>query len=214
MLRVLISALLVVVAISALRVRPAGHGADSPKFVAPDVPDLTIKTRRTIDHPNSTIETELLNLKGAWQRRTQILDFPPTIPSVRTRRHVAITRCDERRAIDLNEEARTYASVPLADMAEHARRFRLTTPRRPAVLTPADVQIVIDSVDNRRAAPDRPLHRAPCDHDDDDRAQLWGEDSCEQSRRGWLVHRRAAGELLGLEGPALKRVPLGGACTR
>src|ERR1700675_3264312 len=107
MLLVRISALLAFVVVTAVRVGPVEQAGGFPRFVVADFPDLAIKTRRTLDHPHSTIETEIVNLKGAWQRREQIFDFPATIPTAHTQKHVAITRCDERRTLELNEEART-----------------------------------------------------------------------------------------------------------
>jgi hypothetical protein len=148
MSRIWNSAPLVFVVVTAVGLRPAGQSAGFPTFVVPDVPDLTIKTQRTMDHPNSTIETEIVNLKGAWQRREWTVHFPSTIPGAHTQQHVAITRCDERRIVELNEETRTYASVPIEDMTEHVRRLRLTAGRRPQpVPTGADVKVIIDSVD-------------------------------------------------------------------
>ena len=40
----------------------AGADEDYPKFVVPNVPDLTIKTRETIDLPQSTVRTNILLL--------------------------------------------------------------------------------------------------------------------------------------------------------
>jgi hypothetical protein len=143
-----ISVLLVSVTATAVPVGSNEQAGGFPKFVVADFPDLTIKTRRTFDHPNSTIETEIVDLKGAWQRREQILDFPPNIPTAHTHKHVAITRCDDRRILELNEETRTYASMPIEDMAVHVRGLRLAAGRRPqAVLTGADVKVTIDAVD-------------------------------------------------------------------
>jgi hypothetical protein len=137
----------VFVTATAVPIGPAGQDG-FPRFVVADFPDLTIKTRRTIDRSNSTIETEILNLKGAWQRRERILDFPATIPAAHTVKYVAITRCDERRTLELNEDARTYASTSIADMAAHVRRLWLAAGRRPqAVTTGADVKVIVDSVD-------------------------------------------------------------------
>ena len=145
MLLVRISSLLVLAAVTAVCAEQAGG---FPRLVVADVPDLTIKTRRTLDRPNSTIETEIVNLKGPWQRREEILDFPATIPNAHTQRHVAITRCDERRTLQLNEEARTYSSTSIEDMAVYERRLRLTVRRMPqAVPAGADVKISVDSVD-------------------------------------------------------------------
>jgi hypothetical protein len=143
-----ISGLLAFVVVTALRVSPVARAGGFPEFVVPDVPDLTIKTRRTIDHPSSTIVTEIVNLKGAWQRREQVFDFPAIIPTAHTQKHVAITRCDERRTLELNEESRTYASTAIEDVAAHERRLRLAAGRGPqAVLIGTEVKITVDAVD-------------------------------------------------------------------
>ena len=91
----------------------AGADGDQPKFVVPNVPDLTIKTRETIDLPQSTVQTNTLYFKGAWQRRELHLQFPSALPAQRTVRHSTITRCDERRTLELNHEARLYGWSPL-----------------------------------------------------------------------------------------------------
>jgi hypothetical protein len=144
-----ISALLVFVMATVVRVGPVEPAGGFPRFVVADFPDLTIKTRRTIDHPDSTVETQIVNLKGAWQRREQILDFPTAIAAAHTVKHVVITRCDERRRLELNEEARIYSSAPIEDMTAHERLMRLAAGRRPqaVLLTGADVKIIVDAVD-------------------------------------------------------------------
>jgi len=63
MLRIPIPALLLFVIIASVPERAAGRPAGIPKFVVPDVPDLTIWTRRTADRPNSTIVTEIVRPK-------------------------------------------------------------------------------------------------------------------------------------------------------
>jgi hypothetical protein len=65
----------------------AGADEDYPKFVVPNVPDLTITTRETIDLPQSTVRTNILYFKGAWQRRELYLQFPSALPAQRTVRH-------------------------------------------------------------------------------------------------------------------------------
>src|SRR4029453_8398892 len=90
----------------------AGADRDDPRFVVPNVPDLTIKTRETIDLPQSTVQTNTLYFKGAWRRRELSLRFPSALPAQRTARHSAIPRCDERRILELNHEARLYAWSP------------------------------------------------------------------------------------------------------
>ena len=91
----------------------AGADGDDPKFVVPNVPDLIVKTRETIDLPQSTVRTNTLYFKGAWQRRELYLQFPSALPAQRTVRHATITRCDERRTLELNHDARLYGWSPL-----------------------------------------------------------------------------------------------------
>ena len=125
----------------------SGQTTAFPKFVVPAVPDVTIKTRRTIDHPNSTVETEILFLKRAWQRRERILQFPPTANTT-VAPYITITRCDDRRTLELNPEARTFASSAIEEMTEHVQRQRAAASSRPPIIsTGANVKITIDSVD-------------------------------------------------------------------
>src|SRR5207249_4818858 len=56
----------------------AAESTESPRLVVPDVRDVTIKTRRSFDAPGSTVVTDILYLKGPWQRREEILEFPKT----------------------------------------------------------------------------------------------------------------------------------------
>src|SRR4029434_2878015 len=77
---------------------------DYPKFVVPNVRDLTIQTRETTALPQSTVQTNTVYFKGAWQRRDLYLQFPSPLPAQRTARHSTIIRCDERRTLELNHE--------------------------------------------------------------------------------------------------------------
>ena len=101
----------------------------------PNFSDLTIKTRRN-DSVDSAVET--LYLKGSKQRREYSRDKP-----FRTT-FVSISRCDERKRIDLNEEARVYAELPIIDWSEQRKRAR---PVPPTEMTGAEVTITIDSID-------------------------------------------------------------------
>jgi hypothetical protein len=94
---------------AAAGIYPAAVGG-YPGFVVPNVPDLTIKTRETIDRPQSTVQTNTLYFKGAWQRRDLYLQFPSALPAQGTVRLATIIRCDERRTLELNHEARLYVS--------------------------------------------------------------------------------------------------------
>jgi len=126
----------------------AEGGRGFPKFVVPNVPDLTIKTRETIDLPQSTVQTNTLYFKGAWQRRELDLQFPSALPAQRTLRHATITRCDERRTLELNHEARLYGSSPLNFIGWDpywVRPWWRKSPEPPAA--GADVKITINTVD-------------------------------------------------------------------
>jgi hypothetical protein len=125
----------------------SGQTTGFPKFVVPDVPDVTIKTRQTIDHPDSTVQTETVFLKHAWHRRERMLQFPSTAQT-KSAAYISIVRCDERRMLELNPEARTFASWPIADPKTYEQRLRaITSGRSPVVATGANVTITIDSVD-------------------------------------------------------------------
>jgi len=45
--------------LAAVRVWPAGQIGEHLRFVVPDAPDVTIKTRRTFDQPDSTIVSDV-----------------------------------------------------------------------------------------------------------------------------------------------------------
>jgi hypothetical protein len=130
----------------------AVQSAALPKVAAPAVPDVTIKTRQTFDHQNSSIATTIVYLKGARQRRENIVDWPPQVSartgSKRTRMGTHITQCDQRRTVLLNEEAKTYAYSPIEDPSVYLRRA-LTAASRPPPPEPSggDVTITIDAVD-------------------------------------------------------------------
>ena len=125
----------------------AGAYEDYPKFVVPNVPDLTIKTRETVELPQSTVQTNTLYFKGAWQRRDLHLQFPSALPAQRTVRHSTITRCDERRILELNHEARLYGLVA-AQPHRHVYRLRSWWwERREPAAAGADVKIIVNTVD-------------------------------------------------------------------
>src|SRR5207247_7491476 len=84
----------------------AAESTESPRLVVPDVRDVTIKTRRSFDAPGSTVVTDILYLKGPWQRREEIVEFPKNTGVGTVRRYVTIVRCDERRVTQLNHAAR------------------------------------------------------------------------------------------------------------
>jgi hypothetical protein len=126
----------------------AGADEDHRKFVIPNVRDLTIKTRETIDLPQSTVQTTTLHFKGAWQRRELYLQFPSAFSPQRTVRHATITRCDERRILELNHESCLYGWSPRNFIARDVYWVRSRSRERPE--PPAagpEVKIIINTVD-------------------------------------------------------------------
>jgi len=109
--------------------------ATLPARVVPNFSDLTIKTRR-VDHLNSSVET--LYLKGARQRREYLRDKPVNSS------FVSISRCDDRKRIDLNDNAKLYAELPIVDRSEQRKRAR---PISTSEMTGEDVIVTTDSVD-------------------------------------------------------------------
>src|SRR5262245_46074580 len=97
----------VIIALAAAGISVGPDGGDRTSLV-PNLPDLTIKTRETIDRPHSTIQTATRYFKGAWQRTDLDLDVPSASPAQRTMQHSTISRCDEGRTLFLNHEARLY----------------------------------------------------------------------------------------------------------
>jgi len=125
-----------------------GADGDYPKFVVSNVPDLTIKTRETVDLPQSTVRTDTLYFKGAWQRRELYLEFLSASPGQRTARHATITRCDERRTLELNHEARLYAWSPLNVSARDVYWVHSRWRKRPEPPTAGpEVKVTITTVD-------------------------------------------------------------------
>lgn len=101
----------------------------------PNFSDLKIKTRRN-DSVNSVVET--LYFKGSKQRREYSRDKPSKT------KFLSISRCDEQKRIDLNEDARLYAELPIIDWSEQRKRAR---PIPPSEMSGAEVAITIDSID-------------------------------------------------------------------
>jgi hypothetical protein len=136
----------------ALAVAAAGMQAcvrgEYPKVVVPDVPDLTIKTLETSDSPQSTVQTNILYFKGAWRRTQLYLTFPSAFPDQRTVRYTTITRCDERRTLELNHEAQLYGWSPLNFVGRDVYWMRPGwRQRRERSAVGADVKIIIETVD-------------------------------------------------------------------
>src|SRR5262249_38402765 len=81
------------------------------------------------------------------------VQFPSALPAQRTVRHTTMTRCDERRALELNNEARLYGWSPLNFVSRDIYRVRSWWRERlePQAAGP-DVKINIHSVDTANAA--------------------------------------------------------------
>jgi len=101
----------------------------------PNFSDLKIKTRRS-GQAGSFVGT--LYLKGAWQRQEYVYDKPLNSSSV------SVSRCDDRKRIDLNDAGRLYAELSIVDWSEQRKRVR---PVPPSATTGAEVLITTDSVD-------------------------------------------------------------------
>lgn len=130
----------------------AAQSVALPKLVVPAVPDVTIKTRRTIDHQNASISTTIVYRKGARQREETIVDWPAQVSAItgakRTHFVMTITQCDERRTVVLNDEAKTYAYSPIEDPSVYLQRAKLAASRHPQPEpNGGDVTVTIDAVD-------------------------------------------------------------------
>lgn len=106
--------------------------------------DLKVVTRTIHRAPenHSASETQTLYVKGARLRSdiTWRMDEGESRP-LSTR----IMRCDERRVLLLNPDARTYAFTPVPDNSEAAMRARVAFAR--PLPRGADVEVTIDAVD-------------------------------------------------------------------
>ncbi len=106
-----------------------------PHPVVPNFSDLKIKTRRS---GQLSSFTETLYLKGARQRQEYVYDELFNLSPA------SISRCDDRKRIDLNVDAKLYAEVPIADWSQQRKGAR---PVPPGEMTGAEVTITTDSVD-------------------------------------------------------------------
>jgi hypothetical protein len=121
----------------------AVQSAVAPTAVVPAGPDVTIKTRQTIDRQSSSIPTTIVYRKGARLRTETISDVTPQLRGItsprRTFLSATVIQCDERRTAELNDEARTYAYLPIEDPPSYGsgicwRPVDILSPRRPAAM--------------------------------------------------------------------------------
>jgi hypothetical protein len=98
----------------------------------PNFSDLTIKTKQ-VGPAYSSMTT--LYLKGARQRMEYVSDNPNS-------HSVIITQCDEGLRINLNDDAKLYAELPIRtpDLSKSAKKV-------PVQLSGLDVNITINSTD-------------------------------------------------------------------
>ena len=113
--------------------------AGLPKFIVPNHPDLTIKTRRTSGDWLSHVDA--LYLKGARERTEIVTEKPARADAMEL---VMIRQCDKKRAFNLNERDKIYAASEIEDWSERLKKARPVTLRQ----TPgAEVMMTIDSID-------------------------------------------------------------------
>jgi len=124
---------------SNLSVRILAASAGLLKFIGPNFPDLTIKTRRTSGDWLSQLDT--LYLKGARQRTEIVTEKPARDDAMNL---VVIRQCDAKRVFNLNERDRLYASSEIEDWSERLKRAR---PVSSTQMSGAQVVMTIDSID-------------------------------------------------------------------
>jgi hypothetical protein len=110
-----------------------------PKFIVPNLPDLTIRTRRTSGDWLSQVST--LYVKGARQRIEIVIEKPARADAMHS---VLIHQCDEKRGFNLNERDKIYASFQIEDWSERLKKAR---PVRLNQMSGAEVTVTIDSID-------------------------------------------------------------------
>jgi hypothetical protein len=110
-----------------------------PKFVVPNHPDLTIKTRRTSGDWLSQVDT--LYLKGARERMGIVTEKPARADAIK---FVVIRQCDKKRAFNLNERDKVYAASEIEDWSE---RLKKAGPVNLTQASGAEVKETIDSID-------------------------------------------------------------------
>jgi hypothetical protein len=90
-----------------------------PKLIVPNLPDLTVKTRRISGDGTSQVST--LYLKGARQRTETVNEKPARADAMNW---AVIRQCDQKRFFDLNERDKLYASSEIEDWSERVKKAR------------------------------------------------------------------------------------------
>jgi hypothetical protein len=88
----------------------AAAAADHPKYVVPDVPDLTIRTRTVFGPSGVPVETATFFFKGPRSRQER---SSPSTHAAGRMTFTWITQCDARRTLLLNPDASTYGYMPI-----------------------------------------------------------------------------------------------------
>jgi len=110
-----------------------------PKFVVPNLPDLTVKTRRISSDGTSQVST--LYLKGARQRTETVYEKQARSAAMNW---TVIRQCDEKRSFSLNERDKLYSSSEIEDWSERSKRARpVSSPQ----MSGAEVTVTTDSID-------------------------------------------------------------------
>ena len=110
-----------------------------PKFVVPNLPDLTVKTRRISS--DGTSQVSALYLKGARQRTETVYEKQARSAAMNW---TVIRQCDEKRSFSLNERDKLYSSYEIEDWSERSKRVR---PVSSPPMSGAEVTVTTDSID-------------------------------------------------------------------
>jgi hypothetical protein len=103
-------------------------------FVVPAFPDLTIKTRHTLDAAFPLVHNQVLYLKGARERIESVYVGFESDPAG----GITIIQCDERRSIQLNADANTYSVHVMKDWSRAILGPPLREPQGADVTTTSD----------------------------------------------------------------------------
>lgn len=102
----------------AMRLAPLGllvllalSADDYPKYLVPNQPDLTIRTRRTFGGAGGASELHTLWFKGARSRQERSYHSPYT--PEQGSGGAWISQCDAHRMLLLNPDAKTYGYIPI-----------------------------------------------------------------------------------------------------
>jgi hypothetical protein len=125
----------------ALAVFAVAQSVSGLNVAVPDFRDLTITTRRTHGERSAPAITEIVLLKGARERREQIIQRRGLGEADH---NITINQCDKRQVIHLNSKTKLYGAARFGDWPGHVKRLRpIPQPEQ----TGAEVEITIDSVD-------------------------------------------------------------------